>query len=439
MHRDFLKILYVENDLDEKGAALVLEKSSRRLKPTICNFQVVSNGFFALEYCEHTNYDVMMVQHGDENMEGDALIRILRNIGNSIPLILLVDKVKAVSLMSKADETMLLDQQIPMEPGSPEFDSTIENCIHEKGYSGILYKPYSSKRLCEAIKKAIVYGNSMAAIKKMAVLANGCEEVDDTMFQKDSTQLADDIAKVVRDFDIDIDGQLLTFPGFKPLAEDESVDDKAAYRRFLIHNSGYTEGNLDHESLVKVITRKEIEAASAADTKIDAMWESYQNSSANIGTVNPNIPPKYLRKRLSKREQARFDKEQCRMIAKEVNRIRALLEVDSTKKTTLYSLYRGIQHSSIETLNGAPQVEEIVPDSNLAGVKRGIAAITEHSDRLMSMMVEKKHATTVPYVDSNSWADVIGGQPTISRQYSEESTATAGILAGFANTSAVPK
>ena len=128
----------------------------------------MSNGFFALEYCEHTNYDVMMVQHGDKEMEGDALIRILRNIGNSIPLILLLEKDKAASLLSKADEQMLVDQQISLEPGNSEFDATVDKSIQDKGYGAILYKPYSSKRLCESIRKALAHGNSLEAIKRMA-------------------------------------------------------------------------------------------------------------------------------------------------------------------------------------------------------------------------------------------------------------------------------
>jgi hypothetical protein len=78
--------------MDEKAAAKVLEDALNLKTSGVFAFTVVDNPFIGLECTEHTDYDAIFIS-SDENADLNAwdFLRLLRNIGCEIPIILLHD------------------------------------------------------------------------------------------------------------------------------------------------------------------------------------------------------------------------------------------------------------------------------------------------------------------------------------------------------------
>ena len=78
--------------MDEKAAAKVLEDALNLKTNGVFAFTVVDNPFIGLECSEHTDYDAIFIS-SNENADLNAwdFLRLLRNIGCQIPIILLHD------------------------------------------------------------------------------------------------------------------------------------------------------------------------------------------------------------------------------------------------------------------------------------------------------------------------------------------------------------
>ena len=87
--------------MDEKAAAKVLEDALNRKRNAVFSFTVVDNPFVGLECSEHTDYDAIFIS-SNENADLNAwdFLRLLRNIGCQVPIVLLHDAGKINSKIS---------------------------------------------------------------------------------------------------------------------------------------------------------------------------------------------------------------------------------------------------------------------------------------------------------------------------------------------------
>lgn len=125
-------VIDVSRDLDEKLASAKLEKLSRQSN-VICMFTVVTNAFQALECTENTDYDAIFVADNLESLKAYDLLRILRAVGASVPV---------VYLLSRREEVISLELRGLPASG---FDRPTFN------FSGVLPTPYSCQELCSMI------------------------------------------------------------------------------------------------------------------------------------------------------------------------------------------------------------------------------------------------------------------------------------------------
>ncbi len=122
-----IKVLYVQHDVLEKSSTRTLEEATSLLIPT-CVFTVVTNGFIALEQLEITRFELVIVEQKLAHMTGVEMIRIMRNLSISVPVILLsdCDQYKSVATL-------------------------VQSMINSIGVVGVLVMPYTSNEFCQAI------------------------------------------------------------------------------------------------------------------------------------------------------------------------------------------------------------------------------------------------------------------------------------------------
>ena len=81
----------IEKDIDEKGAARVLEESTKSLPHAACVFTVVPNAFSGLEFTETTCFDMIFVRKDLDHLDAVSFLRILRNVGAPMDVVLLLE------------------------------------------------------------------------------------------------------------------------------------------------------------------------------------------------------------------------------------------------------------------------------------------------------------------------------------------------------------
>ena len=78
--------------MDEKAAAKVLEDAINRKINAVFSFTVVDNPFVGLECSEHTDYDAIFISPNDNgDLNAWDFLRLLRNIGSQVPIVLIHD------------------------------------------------------------------------------------------------------------------------------------------------------------------------------------------------------------------------------------------------------------------------------------------------------------------------------------------------------------
>ena len=133
-------------------------------------FTVVNNGFAALESLNHAHYDLLIVQDTEEELCGDALMRIVRNIGYSIPVILMKPSHRAPLLLSPAVREQVLKKGGRLEIGEAIFDNTLLTYARQRGYASTLFLPFTGETLLGAITSALSYNTSAEAGETTASL-----------------------------------------------------------------------------------------------------------------------------------------------------------------------------------------------------------------------------------------------------------------------------
>eukprot|EP01039_Chlorochromonas_danica_P003709 gene3709-4058_t len=88
MKKEFVKILYVEHGLNERLSAQKLEGYTSALD-FLCLFTVVPNVFVALEFLEHTAYDMVIANYDLPQLNAMEMTKILRCVGNMTPVVLI--------------------------------------------------------------------------------------------------------------------------------------------------------------------------------------------------------------------------------------------------------------------------------------------------------------------------------------------------------------
>ena len=113
----------IEKDVDEKGAARVLEQSTLAISNLSCVFTVVPNAFTGLEFSESTCFDLIFVSKELQHLTAFDFLRILRNVGSPVDVVLLIES----------------------------HDSMTEEMARANGFCTLLKKEYQTIQLCNII------------------------------------------------------------------------------------------------------------------------------------------------------------------------------------------------------------------------------------------------------------------------------------------------
>ena len=117
----------IEKEVDEKGAARVLEESTLTIPNLSCVFTVVPNAFTGLEFSETTCFDVIFIRKELVHLTAFDFLRILRNVGSPVDVVLLVEA----------------------------HDSMTEEDARANGFFTLLRKEYQTTQLCNIIVDVI--------------------------------------------------------------------------------------------------------------------------------------------------------------------------------------------------------------------------------------------------------------------------------------------
>ena len=113
----------IEKDVDEKGAARVLEQSTLAISNLSCVFTIVPNAFTGLEFSESTCFDLIFVSKELQHLTAFDFLRILRNVGSPVDVVLLIES----------------------------HDSMTEEMARANGFCTLLKKEYQTIQLCNII------------------------------------------------------------------------------------------------------------------------------------------------------------------------------------------------------------------------------------------------------------------------------------------------
>lgn len=88
---EVIRVLYIEEGLDEKIASRVLEESLTDLTDYLFIFTVVSNPFIGLEQTQYSSFDIIICQECPYGLDAYEFTRILRNLGEFTPIVVLTN------------------------------------------------------------------------------------------------------------------------------------------------------------------------------------------------------------------------------------------------------------------------------------------------------------------------------------------------------------
>ena len=201
-------IIDVERGIDERKATEILDEVMNTEKTCQYLFTVCCSGFSALDIMRSTKFDLLIVQDTDLDMCGDTLMRVVRNLGYSMPAILLCAKDDAKTLLPKSVLVQLEQEHglsgltkfararangpsVPPDtqdsglPSPPNNDSAATSSTsgsddgnplnkvlikysQQRGYASILLYPFTPVELEKAIEIAKIYSESDVAKQAIA-------------------------------------------------------------------------------------------------------------------------------------------------------------------------------------------------------------------------------------------------------------------------------
>lgn len=184
---EVIRVLYVEEGLDEKTSSRVLEQSVKALKDYVFIFTVVSNPFIGLEQTQFTSFDMIICQECPYGLDVYEFARVLRNLGDFTPIVALTldeemkewaDEVQTrvpmqtipgeraeriVSSMQVAENSVNLNVDVAERQSSfSRLANTYalrKKIFTDDGFMSILKKPYSGNDLQNVVLEAIALRN----------------------------------------------------------------------------------------------------------------------------------------------------------------------------------------------------------------------------------------------------------------------------------------
>lgn len=133
----------VEEGLEEKVAAAHLEDLIFKLLGVSCSFTVVPNCFLAIESCEHTDFDAILIcGHSLKHIQAFDFLRIFRSVGGLAPVIIMseyYDEIEIEDYLVEGNAKLSYDYNDP-----PRFN-------------GKLHKPFTKKEICSLVANVYQY------------------------------------------------------------------------------------------------------------------------------------------------------------------------------------------------------------------------------------------------------------------------------------------
>jgi hypothetical protein len=93
VHQRFWRILYIDDQVDEKRSELILESGVSELNPK-CLFTIVSNTFAGLERIETTTYDMILIKEYLPEFPFALFEHVIQNIHLHIPIIRIYNRMR---------------------------------------------------------------------------------------------------------------------------------------------------------------------------------------------------------------------------------------------------------------------------------------------------------------------------------------------------------
>eukprot|EP01040_Poterioochromonas_malhamensis_P004220 gene4220-4520_t len=138
-----MKFLYVEEGLEEKVAAAHLEDLIFKLLGVSCSFTVVPNCFLAIESCEHTDFDAILIcGHSLKHIQAFDFLRIFRSVGGLAPVI----------IMSEYYEEIEIEDYLVEGNAKLSYDYN-----DPPRFNGKLHKPFTKKEICSLVANVYQY------------------------------------------------------------------------------------------------------------------------------------------------------------------------------------------------------------------------------------------------------------------------------------------
>ena len=191
-----LQIIDVERGIDELKAVDILDNAMNSKKTCKYFFTVCCSGFVALDLMRCSRFELLIVQDTDSELCGDTLMRIVRNLGYTMPAVLLCSKDGACTMLPPSvREELKREHGSTLESASSESIITAnsgddnytdskcsstnevsENKLHEvltsfvqkRGYASVLLYPFKPIALDAAVETAMLYSATDAAKEAMA-------------------------------------------------------------------------------------------------------------------------------------------------------------------------------------------------------------------------------------------------------------------------------
>ncbi|KAJ1429273.1 hypothetical protein B484DRAFT_61827 [Ochromonadaceae sp. CCMP2298] len=141
-----IKILYVQEGVDEKLSSIKLEEETAKVfEGFTCIFTVVQDMIIGLECTEHTPFNMIFVNEGSSSDTAPYdLLRSLRMVGSRVPVVLLSRASPQPNADAKYDTGLKL--------GLPPIGFQAEPGMK---FTSVLKQPYTKRDLCDVIRASV--------------------------------------------------------------------------------------------------------------------------------------------------------------------------------------------------------------------------------------------------------------------------------------------
>ncbi len=165
-----MKLTYidVENGIDERLGLNFLEKKFTGNPKCRYLFSVCASGFAALDILRSSHFELLIVHNTEKELCGDGLMRIVRNLGDLTPAVLLTEGASSASLL---DATLQQEVAALSESNADEeLHKVLQRYSRQRGYADILLYPFNQPKLDAVVEGALTYAQTAEAKASFDVL-----------------------------------------------------------------------------------------------------------------------------------------------------------------------------------------------------------------------------------------------------------------------------